>query len=392
MSFFARLASRSYRRGLAAEAAGALEEAARAYAEAGRAQDVLRIRRLLAATTEDAAARLVHLRAALALARTAQSPSDDVAGIERDLARALLQSGADDPRALEEAAERFAAAGDHLGSADALLALGRISDARRALAEGRHFERLEEVDREEAERKEASHRLDAVLAEAKESHAFGRRAEALRALAGIEGASREEAAALAGRIASGRGNGRIGLALGGIRPLTCTAELPLVFGRGEGSPLPLRDPGISRHHARLSHDPEGGFVLEDLESRNGTYVDGIPIGAPFPLSAETGRFALGEQCRLSWRVFGPDAVLLTVERGLAAGARALALAGTIDLGIIEGGAPRGIRLFHARGWFILATDTEATLGARALPAAAEIELLAGDVIEAGGLCVEVRSH
>src|SRR5690606_21212848 len=47
-------------------------------------------------------------------------------------------------------------------------------------------------------------------------------------------------------------------------------------GRYSDSHIWLRDDGVSRRHARIF--PEGdGFVLEDLGSANGTFVNGQPI-------------------------------------------------------------------------------------------------------------------
>jgi hypothetical protein len=48
------------------------------------------------------------------------------------------------------------------------------------------------------------------------------------------------------------------------------------LGRGGGTTLQLQDAAASRHHARLSWT-EQGWLLEDLQSRNGTYVNGERI-------------------------------------------------------------------------------------------------------------------
>ncbi len=55
----------------------------------------------------------------------------------------------------------------------------------------------------------------------------------------------------------------------------------LVLGREEG--LLLDDAQCSRRHARLYLDAEG-VVVEDLGSRNGTWVNGQKIGGPTRLS------------------------------------------------------------------------------------------------------------
>lgn len=62
----------------------------------------------------------------------------------------------------------------------------------------------------------------------------------------------------------------------------------VVIGRSEEADIPLVHPGISRQHARMAvHD--NGLVLEDLGSRNGTFVDDAPV---------TGAVALPPRCRL----------------------------------------------------------------------------------------------
>jgi hypothetical protein len=46
----------------------------------------------------------------------------------------------------------------------------------------------------------------------------------------------------------------------------------LTIGRSPHSDLFLDDVTVSRHHARVLHD-NGGFLVEDLNSLNGTYVN-----------------------------------------------------------------------------------------------------------------------
>lgn len=58
-------------------------------------------------------------------------------------------------------------------------------------------------------------------------------------------------------------------------------KLPIVLGRLSENEVPLQyDYLSSRRHARLSHDGEA-FVLEDLGSRNGTFlITGEPVHTP----------------------------------------------------------------------------------------------------------------
>ena len=51
----------------------------------------------------------------------------------------------------------------------------------------------------------------------------------------------------------------------------------LVVGRGADSTLVVDDPGASRRHARIQRGADGEYVLTDLGSRNGTYVNGLKV-------------------------------------------------------------------------------------------------------------------
>jgi EmrB/QacA subfamily drug resistance transporter len=55
---------------------------------------------------------------------------------------------------------------------------------------------------------------------------------------------------------------------------------PIEIGRDPAADLPLvDDPLVSRLHARVSPTPDG-YVVEDLGSRNGTWVNGVQIAGP----------------------------------------------------------------------------------------------------------------
>ncbi|MGA8015682.1 MAG: FHA domain-containing protein, partial [Candidatus Dormiibacterota bacterium] len=49
------------------------------------------------------------------------------------------------------------------------------------------------------------------------------------------------------------------------------------IGRGPGNEIVLADPHVSRDHAELRWDPRGGWQVTDLNSHNGTYVNGHRI-------------------------------------------------------------------------------------------------------------------
>ncbi len=50
-----------------------------------------------------------------------------------------------------------------------------------------------------------------------------------------------------------------------------------IIGRASDAAVTLEDPEVSRNHARISKSEIGAYMLEDLGSKNGTQVNGLPI-------------------------------------------------------------------------------------------------------------------
>jgi pSer/pThr/pTyr-binding forkhead associated (FHA) protein len=72
---------------------------------------------------------------------------------------------------------------------------------------------------------------------------------------------------------------------------------PFTVGRDPGNDIVLRDPKVSRHHAEIVFE-RGFFVLHDLASANGTFVNGKRVrvapmthGAKVRLGNSYGRFS-----------------------------------------------------------------------------------------------------
>ena len=72
---------------------------------------------------------------------------------------------------------------------------------------------------------------------------------------------------------------------------------PFTVGRDPGNDIILRDPKVSRHHAEIVFE-RGFFVLHDLASANGTYVNNKRVrvaplthGARLRLGNTYGRFS-----------------------------------------------------------------------------------------------------
>ena len=63
-------------------------------------------------------------------------------------------------------------------------------------------------------------------------------------------------------------------------------EQPITIGRADSSTLVISDDYVSTHHARLV--PRGdSWVLEDLGSTNGTFLDRTKVTAPTPVPVGT---------------------------------------------------------------------------------------------------------
>jgi pSer/pThr/pTyr-binding forkhead associated (FHA) protein len=72
---------------------------------------------------------------------------------------------------------------------------------------------------------------------------------------------------------------------------------PFTVGRDPGNDIILRDPKVSRHHSEIVFE-RGFFVLHDLASANGTYVNGKRVrvaplthGAKLRMGNSYGRFS-----------------------------------------------------------------------------------------------------
>jgi phosphoserine phosphatase RsbU/P len=57
------------------------------------------------------------------------------------------------------------------------------------------------------------------------------------------------------------------------------------IGRSSMNDLPISDKMLSRQHARIVKDDDGGLVVEDLGSRNGTFLNGERLAGPQPIKA-----------------------------------------------------------------------------------------------------------
>jgi len=90
-----------------------------------------------------------------------------------------------------------------------------------------------------------------------------------------------------------------------------TKEVTL-FGRDVTSDIVLGDTEVSRQHARITHTA-GGYVVEDLGSTNGTFINGERLMAPRVLNPGD-LIGFGEDVTLTFDAVSPDAAATIASR------------------------------------------------------------------------------
>lgn len=61
-------------------------------------------------------------------------------------------------------------------------------------------------------------------------------------------------------------------------------SMSCIIGRGEEASVDLGLPEVSRRHARIAFEEKDHWILEDLGSANGTWLDGVPVKGKVALS------------------------------------------------------------------------------------------------------------
>ncbi len=281
---------------------------------------------------------------------------------------------------LRDAAECLERAGRDIEAGAAYELLGRVEDAARCLQNAGEIERLEKLLEESAEQAQVERAVRAHVAEYEMSMAVGARREALAALeAGLALTPRDPALVdIRRRLESRRLEAhQVALRVAG-RELVVVGREELVLGR-EGDVM-VRGASVSRRHA-VVRVVAGGLVVRDLGSRNGTLLRGVPIAGELRVTGEA-ELGLGDDVTLAL-VPGPGSVAITAVVGLDQGLEWLAGAEPIAVPGLRA------RLRFPDGWATLEVDAQvsARLGRQAV--AAPVALLRGDVLEVGGVRVEV---
>jgi hypothetical protein len=88
-------------------------------------------------------------------------------------------------------------------------------------------------------------------------------------------------------------------------------QQPLIIGREETCDVVIPDRQVSRQHARIRLEADQ-YVLEDLGSKNGTFVNGQELPGPYPLQ-DGDQIQIALCCRLAY-VGAEATVPLILER------------------------------------------------------------------------------
>jgi transcriptional regulator with GAF, ATPase, and Fis domain len=155
---------------------------------------------------------------------------------------------------------------------------------------------------------------------------------------------------------------------------------PLVFGRAPECDVHVLEQSLSRQHCRIL--PEGdGWVVEDLGSRAGTLLDGIPVERPTPLRPgdrlQVGRLDVRVLPRLSESSVlsgdpgrdsrNIDLVLRTISDLYASSSLDELLCTIVDRTMLLAGADRGALLLAGEGEQLEAVVTRGLDGRKQPP-------------------------
>src|SRR5205823_2289398 len=78
-----------------------------------------------------------------------------------------------------------------------------------------------------------------------------------------------------------------------VKGLRWESDVRLRIGRSTSLEVVIDDPSVSRQHAEITHTPRG-WLLRDLGSRNGTYLNKTPVKGDEQLVRANDLLTLGE--------------------------------------------------------------------------------------------------
>jgi hypothetical protein len=318
---------------------------------------------------------------------------DELRAVRMAAAEALIARGTAAPlteverRARARAAGLFSAAGDHARAALAHEALGDDSNAALAWGAMGDLDRMEAALARDEARTGAQRAVADVLRRVDVLLASGERRAAIALAASLPFGAAETEPSRA-RVA------RLDAQLVRARAVTLRvrdgatvrlAAVPARLGRDPLSEVPLRDPGVSRQHARIHGDGTagGGFFVEDTGSRGGLHVAGARLAGPLHLQGE-GTLSFGSVTALRFEAARDGrAVILRGSAGLDRDLLAALGPDPLDLGHVVPGA-EGIALELGGGVARLVRYGEQRVRVDGHFVGAGCDLVHGDVVEVLG--------
>lgn len=391
MSFLKELFDGRLRRARAAEGRGAYRDAAALYAEAGQP---LEAGRALLHAAERAATLEERLAAWLDALRVLPETAPDLRkeaevkygrAVVAD-AKVAFTAGPLAAERLADAAARLERAGAYTDAAEAFEILGRTEDLARCLELGGEVERLEQVLGASNQKDAAQAKIRRLVSEAELATELGDRdsaRKALREAVGLAPSDVDLLRMLRDLEARWLPGGRVELQLvraGERSRVRLVGRLPAVLGRSDADVV-VRGGSVSRRHCELVLEGEA-LVVKDLGSRNGTLVSGVPIGSPMRITAPT-EVGLGDDASVRVTPTAEGGADVEVLRGLDRGERTMVGGRAHRLALV----PADVVFEADRTLLVPHAGVRAQLGARAIQG--RIDLLRGDVIEIGGVKLEV---
>lgn len=330
-----RMFSADYRAAVAAEAAGDVELAAERYALAGEYDGAVRMHLARAARAATRSSELAALRDALRWA--GEDPGlrrRAAAALGRALWEAVRAEGIATERdraKVREAAEMLVAGDVHTVAGEALETIHDYVAAANAYSGGGLVEKMEAALAKDDAAHHAVHEETDAFAGYQTAMQVGRRDEARSEL--VRAVSAATTAAEYRRLLDALDTalltaGKVLLKRRGKPLIVACAAPKIVLGRDPLCDLMLRAGGVSRQHAEIEHTGET-FVLRDLDSRNGTSLEGMPLAGRVPLGV-AGQLGLGDECAIDYE--------------LAGGILVLRICGGLDRGVGLIAGPQGRRL------------------------------------------------
>jgi tetratricopeptide (TPR) repeat protein len=367
-----RFVSPAYRDALKAEAEGRYVEAARAYAIVGESLKVAEMHILEAECQGAPASALRELHVASHFVDEAAETAQGRALLLRlgQIYLRILRKSVLTPAEHEIcafAAELLLRAGTPHAAAEAYELAGDLARAAQAYEQAGEIEKVEALHDRLARQRDQESEEQALWQRFELHRSLGQRPEALACIERLCQVARDpssaqhERAQLRARLLSPfvvrlrlreHGHAAEGIFAG---------RLPIVLGRGAGpladaggslsaepahpeagargaTGLWLADPGLSRSHAQLERSPlaetqpqdrsasadhtaGARFALRDLGSKNGSSLNGLPIGSTMAVPLRgVGEIGLGQHVRMQFaQPAHEDSLRLTVTRGLSRG-------------------------------------------------------------------------